>query len=113
MKALRQFLLEWVQQVGIALDQLLNATIGPFLTFTIGWADETVSARAGRNYLANRVMARIFKPVIDLMFFWQKPDPSITDEQGQPERSHCVRAYRKEILRRQLPPEYRDFRERQ
>lgn len=93
------FPLHWLQQVGIAIDQFLNAV-------STGWADETLSARCGRNYLKGRRLARLFKPVLDLLFAWQKSDPTIKDENG-PIVSHCIRAYHKEKLRRQLPPEYR------
>lgn len=105
--ALAAFLWEWFKQVFIALDQAVNAIFGPLFTFSIGWADETLSARCGRNYLKRRWMAMIFLPIIDFLFIWQPPDPNVVDESGKPIKSHCIRAYYKERLRRDLAPEYR------
>jgi hypothetical protein len=72
-----------MDQVLIALDQLINTLIG-------GFADETLSARAHRQALKGHVMQ---EKVIDMMFFWQP--------------HHCKTAYESEMRRSQLPKEYR------
>jgi hypothetical protein len=70
-----------VLQTLIAFDQFLNA-----LLFG-GWADETISARAWREF------PRLAK-VIDAVF-WFDPD-------------HCFESYVSEQLRSQSPPEQRE-----
>jgi hypothetical protein len=107
MSRIAAFILGWAREVLLWLDQGLNVVLIPIFTWTIGWADETLSARCGRNYLKGRLMARFFIVPIDWAFSWQKPDPTITDAQGVPIKSHCVRAFRKEQLRRGLHPDYR------
>ena len=74
----------WLHQVAVALDQLINALHG-------GWADETISARAYR--LRHRNPYKIYRLLIDLLFFWQG--------------NHCEQAYESERLRLHLPPEMR------
>jgi hypothetical protein len=103
MKA-REFFKAWGAQSFIALDQAANAIFGPVFSWTVGYADETLSARAWR--CRAKPWGRVFLPLIDLLFLWQTPD--VNDDAGQPIRSHCHRAYLKEGLRRNLPPEYRD-----
>ena len=71
-------------QVLIALDQLLNAILG-------GWADETISARLFREKSK-------FEGVVNLLFFWDKEN----------DKKHCQLSYESEVIRQQLPPEYRD-----
>lgn len=68
-----------LKQIGIAIDQLANAIAG-------GMADETISARAHREQwpLAEKLINKIFN------------DPN-----------HCRDSYDSEVLRAQLPPEYR------
>lgn len=83
------------QQVLIAVDQLANALIPPFLT--LSYADETLSARTYRAAKRGKIVGRLAMPVIDLMFLWQT-------------RDHCRWAYIKEMERRNLPPEYREQR---
>lgn len=73
-----------MKQVLIALDQLINALHG-------GWADETISSRAYR--LRHRMPYRLYRFVIDLLFFW--------------DADHCRQAYESERLRMQAPPELR------
>jgi hypothetical protein len=73
-----------VEQILIALDQLLNALLG-------GYADETLSARAWRTQFSP--LGGFFKGVIDFIFFWQP--------------SHCYKSYLSEKQRNQLPVEYR------
>lgn len=103
--ALLAFLGEWLVQALIALDQLINAAFMPLLTGSVGWADETLSARAWRE--RNARPGRVMRAMIDWMFSWQKPDPEIVDEDGAPITGHCERAYQKERMRRNLHPEYR------
>ncbi len=80
-------------QLFIATDQLLNV-------FLLGYADETLSARAWRAFDKGRIFGKLFKPAIDFLFIWQ-PQPN--------DKGHCYNAYLKEIDRRNLPPEYRDI----
>lgn len=80
---------QWVLQILIAFDQLLNALIPG------GWADETLSSRAHRMYLKDQPVWGGVANIIDILFFWQR-DPG-----------HCERAYRAEARRWQLPPEFR------
>ena len=81
-------------QVFLALDQLANALIPP-IDGTIGYADETLSARCYRAHRDGKIFGRIFMPPIDLLFFWQGPN-------------HCRNAYLKEFDRQNYPSEYRD-----
>lgn len=79
-------------QLFLSVDQFLNVLL-------LGYADETLSARAWRAYDKDRVFGRIFKPLIDVLFVWQK----------QPnDRGHCYNAWLREAARHSLPPEYRD-----
>lgn len=73
----------------IALDQLA------FSLITLGGAspDETASAAAWRLERAGRWQGRLFRPLIDAIFFF---DPD-----------HCEGAYKSELLRAQLPRGYR------
>ncbi len=74
----------------IALDQLAYV----LLTLGAGHPDETLSAAAWRTEQSGKLGGRIFRPVID-MIFWPI------------ERDHCRRAYEAERLGQQLPTEYR------
>lgn len=71
-------------EIAIAFDQLVNTVLG-------GYADETLSARCWR--LRDVAPYKYLRPVIDTLFCWQK--------------NHCYSAYQSEILRSQLPKEYR------
>jgi hypothetical protein len=73
-------------QFFIALDQTLNTTIG-----TDAWADETFSSRCWRNR-AKPVWEK-WRKRVDALFFWQ--------------HDHCRKSYESEMLRRQLPVEFR------
>ena len=73
-----------MKQFLIALDQLANTLAG-------GYADETLSARAHR--IAEEGGPAWPQRLINALFFW--------------ERAHCLRAYRSEVERRQLPSRYR------
>ena len=80
----------WVQFL-IAIDQLLNVMVTPLQGSA--WADETLSARAWRAERDGKWFGRIFRPLIDRIFFWQD--------------GHCAIAYQREKERAQVPPEYR------
>lgn len=69
----------YIQQLLIAIDQLLNAII-------FGWADETISARAHRCNKMRRWY--IAEKVIDTLFFWQ-------DE-------HCKKSHESEKARAKI-----------
>ena len=75
----------YVIQVLISIDQVLNALLG-------GSADETLSARAWRAEQKGRVFGLFFRPLIDSILFF---DPD-----------HCYTSYLSEFYRRQLPSEY-------
>ena len=74
-----------LEQIPIAIDQLVNTICG-------GWADETISSVAWRKRQEGKGWA-ILRRVIDTLFFWQT--------------NHCRSAYESEKNRRQLPPELR------
>lgn len=93
MKTIR-LLRDWWVQVFLALDQLVNVLIPP-LDGTIGYADETLSARAYRAHRDGKILGKLFMRPIDLLFFWQGP-------------GHCRNAYIKEFDRQNYPSEYRD-----
>lgn len=84
---------EYGVQCFIAFDQLFNALIPP-IDGTVGYADETLSARCYRAHRDGRILGKLFMRPIDLMFFWQGPN-------------HCRNAYIKEFERRNYPDEYR------
>ena len=73
-------------QVLIAIDQLLNAIL-------FGYADETLSSRAYRADRDGKVFGKVFRPVIDTIFFWQD--------------RHCYQSYLAEVQRRQLSSNFR------
>lgn len=100
-----RLMLDYWREVFIAADQLFNALIPPF-DGTISFAGETLSARSWRAYRDGRIFGKIFMPVIDALFFWQPADPQILNEDGVPIKSHCQRAYWKEVRRRHEPSEY-------
>lgn len=75
----------WLLNLGIALDQLLNALL-------LGAPDETLSSRAYRADRDNKVFGRLFRPLIDVLFFWQD--------------QHCHSAYMSEVHRRQYPKHF-------
>ncbi len=74
-----------LEQIPIAIDQLINTIFG-------GWADETISSRAHRMQRKSTTWSR-FRKIIDGLFFWQK--------------YHCREAYESEKNRLQCPPELR------
>lgn len=85
---------EWGVQVFLALDQLANV-LPPPIDGTVGYADETLSARCYRAHRDGKMLGKIFMRPIDLLFFWQGP-------------GHCKNAYIKEFSRQNYPSEYRD-----
>jgi len=73
-----------MRQFLISIDQVLNTVLG-------GWADETLSARAWR--LRERsAFWKYAMHVINAIFL---------------DSTHCAKSYASELMRRQLPPEYR------
>ena len=68
----------WLRQVLIALDQLLNAILG-------GYSKETISARAWRKALTGQWFWRGLRRLIDLVFFWDGQ----FDESGIKIKGHC------------------------
>lgn len=108
MRNLLDFFKAWGAQAFIACDQATNAILMPLLTWSVGYADETLSARCWRAFDARKPWGRTLMPMIDWLFSWQKPVPDITNADGEMVRRHCERAFYKERLRRGLPPEYRD-----
>ena len=84
---------EWGVQIFLALDQLANV-LPPPIDGTVGYADETLSARCYRAHRDGKIMGKLFMPPIDLLFFWQGP-------------GHCKNAYIKEFERKNYPDEYR------
>jgi hypothetical protein len=71
-------------------------------------ADETISARTGRAYKNGKILGRIFRPLIDLLFVWQSREYKMPDGSTRIIESHCERAYLKELHKRGLPDEYSD-----
>jgi hypothetical protein len=84
----------WLYQVFLVLDQALNVLITP--CHRGAWADETMSARAWRAELGGRLWGRVARPVIDLLFAWQRAPGG-----------HCRQAYERERSRMHCPPEMR------
>ena len=94
----------WLHQLGVAVDQVVNAFFG-------GYADETISARSYR--LGSKAKARgvwdrwrVVWAVADALFIYQ--DMMIQYRTGvAPDKGHCQRAYEAEKARMGMPPEYR------
>ena len=84
---------EWGVQIFLALDQLANV-LPPPIDGTVGYADETLSARCYRAHRDGKILGKLFMRPIDLLFFWQGP-------------GHCRNAYIKEFERKNYPDEYR------
>lgn len=110
LQAWKQFLL-WVDQGGNVLFCGINAIVVAAFTGerqNVGYADETLSAHAGRTFHRRRLWSRLWVPVIDALFFWQSEDEEVNKAAGKRVTSHCERAYWSERLRRGVPPEYRE-----
>lgn len=73
-------------QILISIDQLFNALLG-------GFADETLSARAFRAEQKEKFFGKIFRPLIDIIFFFDE--------------NHCFNAYHAEVQKRQFPRDYK------
>ena len=90
---------QWV----LALNQFVHMTLSlcmPWAWRTM-WADETMSSRAWRSEQAGKRFAKLARPVIDLLFFWQTIDPRYT--------GHCHQAWARERSQDWRPPEHRDI----
>lgn len=84
-------------QLFVAVDQVANVLVTFFTS--PAWADETLSSRAWRAWRDGKVMGRIWRPIIDALFFWQKVRVDST--------GHCHHAYLNERDRLHAPPETR------
>lgn len=89
------------RELFIVIDEVFNVLTG-------GYAGESMSARAYRAYAKGRVFGRIFMPLIDWLFQLQKPDAAVNAKAGRVITAHCERAFWKEVLRRDMPPDYVD-----
>ena len=77
----------YLKQVLLGIDQLFN-------TLTGGYADETLSSRVWRLENKGKLSGKIFRPLIDFLFFFQE--------------EHCYNSFLAEVQRRQLPREFRE-----
>ena len=77
----------YIKQILLAVDQLFN-------TLTGGYADESLSSRIWRLETKGKLSGRMFRPLIDGLFFWQK--------------DHCYKSFMSEVERRQLPKDFRN-----
>jgi len=113
----RELLISLGRETFLVIDQLLNAVLLGLAALVMAvvtgnpqnpaYSDETLSAHAWRAEKRDKPWGKFFRPVIDWMFLWQKPDPTIAVN-GVVVTGHCQRAYLKEKLKRGLPPEYRE-----
>ena len=78
--------MSYLHALFVAFDQLLNTAL-------LGSPDETLSSRAYRADQGGKVFGRIFRPAIDMLFFWQP--------------RHCYSAYVAELQRRQYPANFK------
>lgn len=69
----------------ISVDQLVWSIV----TLGYGYPDETISSASYRYEYKGAWWARIARPTIDFIFFWEK--------------NHCMVAYQSEMLRSQAP----------
>ena len=76
-------MLRYVLNILIAIDQLINTLVG-------GYPDETLSASAYLGEREGKIYGRIFRPVIDFLF-WPL------------QRDHCRRAFEAEFNFSQRP----------
>lgn len=77
---------QYIKNVLIAIDQLLNAIL-------FSSPDETLSARAYRTEQQGKLAGRILRPVIDTLLWFDK--------------DHCRRAWQSERDRTQIDGSYR------
>jgi hypothetical protein len=93
-----------LRELAVSVDQSFNV-LACTVTLQQAYSDESLSAHAWRAQ--EKPFGRFFRPVIDTLFSWQRPDPDFKDESGNPITSHCRRAFEKERARRYSPPEER------
>lgn len=74
--------LSYIKNNLIAFDQGLNTLLG-------GYPDETLSSRSYRLDQKGKILGRVFRPLIDMIFFWQE--------------RHCFESYMSELNRKQFP----------
>jgi len=86
-------------QLFLAVNQLAHVLLALLCGFR-GWADETLSSRTWRSYVKGKVAGRLFRPLIDALFFWQRLRP---DADG-----HCHHAHLNERDRLGVLPEMRE-----
>jgi hypothetical protein len=98
MKLALHALTQWV----LALNQFTHMTLGLFLPWSwrTMWADETMSSRAWRSEQRGKRTAKIVRPLIDALFWWQEIDPKYS--------GHCHQAWARERSNDWKPPEQRD-----
>lgn len=70
----------------IALDQLIYVLV----TLGVGMPDETMSSAAWRTEQRGKILGRIFRPVIDLLF-------------SPIQANHCYQSFLSELQRSQVP----------
>ena len=70
----------------ISIDQMFNSLLG-------GLPDETLSARAYRTEQSGKRFGKFFRPLIDLIMFFDK--------------DHCYTSWLAEYRRKQLPNSYK------
>ena len=70
----------------IAVDQCGTALVG-------GFPDESLSSYAWRMERQGKFAGKLFRPLIDSLFFWQE--------------NHCELSMNEERMRYQFPPELR------
>lgn len=95
-----------LKHLAIAFDQFARMLVA-IVIGSLGWSDETLSAYAWRAHQDGKIAATFMCVVIDVMFLWQKSDPTIVDDGGVPIESHCHRAFVRECRKEYLPPAYR------
>jgi hypothetical protein len=74
---------------------MLDQTVWVLVTLGHGSPDETISAAMWRMERAGKLAGRLFRPVVDALFY-----PF--------EREHCRLSYEAELLRKHLPEGYKD-----
>ena len=75
-------ILTYLRNNAISFDQQLNTRLG-------GYPDETLSSRSYRLDKKGKILGKVFRPLIDMIFFWQD--------------KHCFQAYMSELNRKQFP----------
>ena len=78
-----------VSNIAVSIDQV----VGCLISLGACYPDETMSSYAYRLDVKGRFFGKLFRPMIDLVFFWQI--------------QHCYNSMLDEKARRQMPPELR------